>query len=190
MFGARRASSMGIWAVPAPRSRIRRGSDSGWTGRLGDQSEIAASKSVTNCALTAEWSIASYSRASCSESISSGSRMRFSIECNSLGLDHDLSGKCSGFSDRAFFLQAMGGGGIVEWHDPADLRFDCATCQPAVDHFSGRPLLFGSRVENRKPEDLAILRIQRTDGKRRACFAPCDKNHPPARGEERDRHLE
>ena len=34
---------------------------------------------MTNCALTAEWSIASYSRASSAESMTSGSRMRVSI---------------------------------------------------------------------------------------------------------------
>src|SRR5205809_7765948 len=48
---------------------------------------------------------------------------------------NNLARECAHFTNRVFFLQAVGGGSFRERHDSIDLRFQFSLFEPAVDVF-------------------------------------------------------
>src|SRR6476620_12324495 len=83
-----------------------------------------------------------------------------------LRFDHYLAGERAAFVDRAFFLQAVRFGGLVEWQDAVDARFDFSFDEPAADGFGGGALLVGGGVEDGEAQYAAVFSVERSDRKR------------------------
>ena len=59
------------------------------------------------------------------------------------------------FVQRVFFLQSVGGGGLGEGEGLADLRMPAPFFRQSANRLGARPLLVGSRVEERDSRSAA-----------------------------------